>query len=349
MSDSRPGALPEFAVVLSAYDGAAHIDAQIESIKAQTAAGWRLYVRDDASRDDTYARLLHCARDEPRIQLQPADGLNLGPAASFGALLQIALDRGERYVFLSDQDDVWLPGKCARMVETMVAREAEVGAGVPLLVHTDLRVVDSDLSVIHDSFTELLRIDAMGELHARRLLLGNSVTGCATLVNAALLRCALPMPNVAMHDWWLAQCAATFGEVVFLDEPLVLYRQHGRNVVGARGLMARAGTVLRTPRAWWLESARRFLAGLHQVWTIRWRARARGLPMVEDMRQAIDVLWSGLAERGSLWSRISAARSSRGLPRSLPMRGLFLMRVALLPLLRARLGDERDGAMEPAP
>lgn len=349
MSDSRADALPEYAVVLSAYDGAAHINAQIESIEAQTAGRWRLYVRDDASGDDTYARLVECARGEPRIELQPADGLNLGAAASFGTLLQLALDRGERYVFLSDQDDVWLPKKCARMVEEMVAKEAEVGAGVPVLVHTDLRVVGSDLSLIHDSFTELLRIDAVGDLHARRLLLGNSVTGCATLVNAALLRCALPMPTVAMHDWWLAQCAAAFGEVVFLDEPLVLYRQHGRNVVGARGLLARAGTILRTPRAWWLESARRFLAGLHQVWIIRWRADARGLPMVSDMRQAIDVLWRGLAERGSLWSRIGAARRSRGLPRSLPMRGLFLMRVALLPVLRARLGDERDDTMEPAP
>jgi hypothetical protein len=203
--------------------------------------------------------------------------------------------------------------------------------------------------VLHESFTTLLRIDANEHMRALRLLLGNSVTGCASLVNVALLRCALPMPRVAMHDWWLAQCAAAFGEVLFLDEPTVLYRQHGRNVVGARGLGERAATILRSPRAWWLESARRFLAGLRQVWIIRSRARSRGLAMTQDVRQSVELLWAGLAEQGTtLASRLVAAGRSGALPRSLPMRGLFLARVALLPRLRARFGDERDGAAESA-
>jgi rhamnosyltransferase len=349
MSDS-PGLAPHaFAVVLSAYDGAAHVEAQVQSIVEQTARGWRLYVRDDSSRDDTYHRLEGLAAREPRMELLPPDGLNLGPAASFGLLLQHALDRGERYVFLSDQDDVWLPDKCERMMAAMRAHEEETGADMPLLVHTDLRVVDDSLQTLQESFTRYLRIDAAEEQRARRLLFGNSVTGCATLVNAALLRCALPMPQVAMHDWWLGLCAGAFGRVEFLDAPAVLYRQHGRNVVGARGLAARATTVLRTPRAWWLDSAGRFLAGLRQVWALRDRARARGLSMTEDVREAVELLWSGLAERSTLCSRMRSVARSRAWPRSLPMRALLLARVAFLPALRQRLGDERAGLARVGP
>ena len=333
-----------YAIVLSAFDGAAWLEAQLESIRRQSAQHWRLYARDDGSRDGTVERLGEWARREPRIELLANDGRNLGPAASFGVLLQHALDRGERYVFLSDQDDVWLPEKCASMLALMRDREAASGPDLPLLVHSDLRVVDRDLAPVHPSFVAQHGIDAKEEQRGMRLLVGNSVTGCAALVNAALLRCALPMPEVAMHDWWLAQCAAAFGELVFLDEATVLYRQHGANTVGARGLPERARAILHSPRAWWLASARRFLKGLHQDWVLRARADSRGLAMAAPVRQSLDVLWDGLAAAGGTsFSRMGAARRSGALPRAFVMRCLFLSRVALLPALRARLGDERKG------
>jgi rhamnosyltransferase len=332
----------EYTIVLSAYDGAPYLDAQIESIRAQTAREWRLLVRDDGSSDDTHRRLCEWAAREPRIDLLPRDGRNLGPAASFGVLLRHAVERDSRHVFLSDQDDVWVAGKCERMLAAMAAREAAVGSGVPLLLHSDLRVVGSDLAEIHRSFAALQQMDPADARAPARLLLRNSVTGCATLVNAALLRCALPMPGVAMHDWWLAQCAAAFGEVHFVPEALVLYRQHGRNAVGARGLLVRTRDTLRSPRAWWSESAQRFLAGLRQVWVIRARARAMGLRMVPGVERAADALWRGLGEGPmALRSRLAAAVRSGALPGPLPMRLLVLARVAALPRLRARWGDER--------
>jgi glycosyltransferase involved in cell wall biosynthesis len=333
-----------YAIVMSAYDGASYLEAQLESIRGQSAGHWRLYARDDGSRDDTAQRLREWARRDPRIEVLANDGRNLGPAASFEVLLQHALDRGERYVFLSDQDDVWLPDKCARMLALMREREVAAGRDVPVLVHSDLRVVDRDLAPVHPSFIAQHRIDAKEERRATRLLVGNSVTGCAALVNAALLRCALPMPEVAMHDWWLAQCAGAFGELAFLDEPTVLHRQHGANTVGARGLMERARAILHSPRVWWIASARRFLRGLHQDWVLRARARTRGLPMAAPVRESLDVLWEGLgAAGGTLLSRVVAAGRSGALPRSYMMRCLFLSRVALLPVLRDRLGDDRDG------
>ena len=336
-------AATRFAIVLSVYNGAAYLDAQLESIRGQSAGNWRLYARDDGSSDESGRRLREFALRDPRIEVIASEGRNLGPAASFAALLQHALDRGERYVFLSDQDDVWLPDKCAHMLALMLEREANLGRDVPLLVHSDLCVVDQDLSRIHPSFLSLQGIDAGDKRRAVRLLLGNSVTGCASLVNAPLLRCALPMPEVAMHDWWLAQCAGAFGDVAFLDSSTVLYRQHGKNVVGARGLLARATASLRTPRAWWLASARRFLQGLHQIWVLRSRARLRGLAVSPEVLRSVDLLSEGLAASRALHSRLAAVLRSGALPRALTMRCLLLARVVLLPLLRARLGDERKG------
>jgi glycosyltransferase involved in cell wall biosynthesis len=335
--------LTDYAIILAAYEGGAYLDAQIESIRGQSAAGWRLYARDDGSRDDTRQRLDGWAARDPRIEVLPSGGARLGAAASFGLLLQHALDRGARYVFPSDQDDVWLPRKCERMLALMHGREAILGTEAPLLVHSDLTVVDRDLAPIHPSFAAQHRLNAGAHGGAARLLLGNSVTGCAALVNAPLVRCALPMPEVAMHDWWLAQCAAVFGEVAYLDEPTVLYRQHGGNVVGARGMSGRAAAIARSPRAWWRDSAARFLKGLHQVWTLRLRARNRGLATARDVGESVEILWTGLAAgTAGLPSRLSAARRSGALPHAFALRILALARVALLPLLRARFGDERD-------
>lgn len=332
----------QYTIVLSAYDGAPHLDAQLASICAQTAKGWRLLVRDDGSSDDTHRRLRAWAAREPRIELLPRDGRNLGAAASFGVLLRHAVERGSRHVFLSDQDDVWVPEKCERMLGAMASREAAVGEGIPILLHSDLRVVGPDLAGIHPSFMALQRMDAADGRAPARLLLRNAVTGCATLVNAALLRCALPMPEVAMHDWWLAQCGAAFGEVHFVADALVLYRQHGRNAVGARGPLLRTRDMLRSPLAWWSASAQRFLAGLRQVWILRARARAMGWPMNPGVERAAEVLWDGIGEtRTGLRSRLAAVARSGALPGPWTMRALVLARVAWLPRLRARWGDER--------
>src|SRR5439155_22468886 len=65
-------------------------------------------------------------------------------------------------------------------------------------------------------------------------------TGCASLINRSLLEIALPLPPAAvLHDWWITACAAAFGTIRYLPEPLVLYRQHGRNAVGAASVWRR--------------------------------------------------------------------------------------------------------------
>ena len=86
----------------------------------------------------------------------------------------------------------------------------------------------------------------------RRLLVQNFVTGCTTVINRPLLRAAVPLPLVVMHDWWLALCAGALGQLLYLAEPTVLYRQHARNTLGAPGWRRLISESLRRPvELWW--------------------------------------------------------------------------------------------------
>ena len=69
-----------------------------------------------------------------------------------------------------------------------------------------------------------------------RLLVQNNVTGCTMMINRPLLEKALKLSNIsaiAMHDWWFSLVASLFGEISFIDQATIKYRQHGDNVVGA--------------------------------------------------------------------------------------------------------------------
>ena len=233
--DSPPAAA-ELFIVMSCYNGDRFVKEQIESIQKQTLKDWTLLVRDDGSADDTVPLVDELARRDPRI-VRISDGRGrLGPAASFGVLLERAFAAGARYVSLADQDDVWHPDKLQRGLALLRAREAVMGTDVPLLVHSDLTVVSEDLVLIHPSFLRFQGLLHVEDNPIRQLLVQNFVTGCSSVVNRALLGCALPFPSILMHDWWLALCAGALGEILFLPEATLLYRQHAANTVGATGL-----------------------------------------------------------------------------------------------------------------
>ncbi len=327
--------LPSYAIVLSTYNGAEYLAQQIESIRAQTQPSFRLYIRDDGSHDDTRAITARFAALDRRIVVVAGPTENIGAPASFGTLLAHAFACGEAYVFLSDQDDVWLPHKAEHMLGAVTRQEGRSGARGPLLVHSDLRVVSTDLAPIHPSFFAVQRLDPVEDTRPNRLMFRNAVTGCAALVNRALLEHALPFPRVAMHDWWLAQCAALFGEIVFVGEATVLYRQHRTNVFGARGVLGTVLQSLRAPR----RGARYFLAALDQLWELRRRARAATAPPTA-LQRLLDDLHAALApDRTTVTQRIRAVWGSGAQPRNVAAQALLATRLAVLPWLRARYGD----------
>ena len=198
------------SVCVPTFNGAPYIAAQLASILRSPRVS-EVLVSDDGSTDGT----LDVLRAIGDARVQVIDGPRRGLIRNYEALLARA--RGE-FVFLADQDDVWLPGK----VETMVAHLENAD-----LVVSDCTVTDVDLAVVNPSFFALRR-SGPGLL---RNLLRNSYLGCCMAMRRDLLRHALPFPErLPMHDWWLGLVGETFGRVAFIPEKLVLYRRHGANM-----------------------------------------------------------------------------------------------------------------------
>ncbi len=236
------------SILLAAYNGERFLPQQLASLRAQTV-DFRVLWQDDGSADGTLALLEAVSREDARFRPGKAQGLHLGAVGNF---LSLMAQDDAPYTALCDQDDVWHGDKLTRCVAAMEAAEALYGADTPLLVHSDSRLIGADGKTLHASFFAHQQWDGSAA-DLPRLLVQNNVTGCTVLMNAALRRLvvahAVP-ETLFMHDWFIALTAAAFGQVIFLPEALVDYRQHGSNVLGAsrHGLLRRGLDALRMPR-----------------------------------------------------------------------------------------------------
>lgn len=221
------------SVALCTYNGERYIKEQLESLMHQTMMPDELVISDDGSKDATLRIVREFAMQAPfpvRIYEQPS----LGTTANFSeAIAQCCGD----YIALCDQDDVWLPDKLLSSMEMIKSQEERWSPDCPLLVHGDLCVVNERLKVLQPSMMAAQGIcdePVMKDAFAV-LLVQNYVTGCTVLFNKALKVLACPFPShIVMHDWWLALMAAAAGQIGFLAQSHILYRQHGDNQVGAK-------------------------------------------------------------------------------------------------------------------
>jgi rhamnosyltransferase len=325
-----PATRPGVFVVLSAYNGARYIGEQIESIRRQTFRDWVLVVRDDGSSDGTAEIVEQFAGADSRVKLLRDGRGNLGPAASFGALLEHAATEGASYVALSDQDDVWREDKLEQQLDVLQANEASSGAGAPLLVHSDLEVVDSELRPVHPSYFQFQRLEAAPAEPLRSVLLQNFVTGCTTVINRALLRLAIPIPRVVMHDWWLAQCAAALGTIRVLPEATVQYRQHGANAIGSRGFAQLYWDAVRNPRRWWAQGGANFADAGWQICELAARLEAlpADAPMNPGARELVRQACAALYQAGP-WRRCREVSALGIRPRSLLAPIFFYLRILI--------------------
>lgn len=238
-------------IVMSTYNGERFLSQQIDSILAQTYQEWNLLIRDDGSSDRTPEIIAEYAAKDKRITFINADKRdNYGVIKNFYTLVKH--DQAD-YYFFSDQDDVWLPEK----LQTCLDEAQAYPSNSPLLVYTDLKVVNQDLEVINDS---MIRSQSH---HANTSLLQelteNTVTGGTMMINHALAELWTTTANLIMHDWYLALLASALGKLVYIDSPLELYRQHDSNVLGARTLSKRLKTWFKPHKLiskyWWLIDA----------------------------------------------------------------------------------------------
>lgn len=224
-------ASPTVEVLLATYNGERFLREQIDSILSQDYENLQVSARDDGSSDGTTTILNEYAKRFPdRFQIVQS-GLPTGSAKE--NFLQLMKTSTANYICFSDQDDVWLPNKVSRTMHAMIALEARRGSDIPLLVFTDLRVVDNKLKTLHGSFWKQAGIKPSSISSLAAILGHNVVTGCTTLINRRLLDMALCMPpEASMHDAWIALLTSAFGAAEIVWEKTVLYRQHDQNVVG---------------------------------------------------------------------------------------------------------------------
>ncbi|MDP6650767.1 MAG: glycosyltransferase family 2 protein [Gammaproteobacteria bacterium] len=234
---------PRIAILLATYNGSKYLAEQLDSILNQSYENFVIVVRDDGSSDDTVALLKNYAvRQADKFHLLDDDSTNRGASGSFSFLIEYvlqnkqALGLADAYMMFCDQDDIWYEDKIEKQVAVMLDVERDdVGAeACPVLIHSDLQVVSEQKSVIASS---LVRYQGL-EIDRNRfpnLVISNLVTGCTALINETLALKAVPVSKQAiMHDWWLALVASAFGKLIFLDTPLVHYRQHSSNTIGAK-------------------------------------------------------------------------------------------------------------------
>ena len=137
-------------ILLATYNGARFLREQLDSIVGQTYAHWRLLVRDDGSSDGTAAILEEYQRRiGERMQIVRDELGRLGPALNFGRLLRLS---DAAYATFCDQDDVWMPDRIEQLLAEMRRMERETGAARPILVHSDLQVIDEEGHEISRSF-----------------------------------------------------------------------------------------------------------------------------------------------------------------------------------------------------
>ncbi len=223
---------PVLDILLAVYNGERFLRPLLDSLLTQSFQDFRLIVSNNKSSDGTGGILEgYSGAFSGRLLVLPPPEMHLPSQVNFARVT----DAGDaQYVMYADGDDVWHPDKIERTLRAMEAAEQRYGTATPLLVHSDLRVVDEDLRCLHPSFWRYQFVDPRRTgLH--QLILQNCVTGCATMLNRALLELGRPIPpDACVHDHWYALVASAFGHIAAIREPLIEYRQHGSNVTGAK-------------------------------------------------------------------------------------------------------------------
>lgn len=236
--------MPDISVAMCTYEGAHFVTGQLESIAEQTLLPAEIVVCDDGSTDGTVALVQQFAARAPFPVRLHRNTDRLGVTANFSRAISLCAGS---IIALSDQDDVWVPEKLDRQVAVFMARPA-VSA-----VFSDAELVDGALRPLGRSMFDATHFSKRRQRRVRGgqaldiLLSRPTVCGATLAFRSSWRDLVLPIPPTGMHDEWLAVLLSAVGEVVALPEPLVRYRQHTVNQVGAppsmpRGRLARRRT-----------------------------------------------------------------------------------------------------------
>lgn len=200
---------------MATYNGEKYLEEQLNSILPQMEPGDELIISDDGSTDATLAIIKAYAAVDQRIKWLKGPGK--GVIANFE--FAITQSQGE-FIFLADQDDVWLPEK----VQTTLAffqKQPNID-----LVISDLVIVNEKLEVIEESYFDYRKVK-LGFIYN---IIKNKYIGAGMAFRGTLKEKILPIPaNVPMHDMWFGLIAAYKNKSAIIPQKLTLYRRHDSN------------------------------------------------------------------------------------------------------------------------
>lgn len=214
-------------ILLPTYNGEKYLKEQIDSILNQTYKNIRLIISDDCSKDSTPKILEEYKGKDERIELY-LQKENIGVVKGIEFLLKKVKSN---YYMLADQDDVWLPIKVEKSIETLKKENAD-------LVFGDLEVVDQDLKTMYPSFGDFMLLNRKINKYINSYkvnYLYNCVTGCTVLSKKEFIEKILPIPTESkylIHDHWIGLVVALNGKLAYMPEKYIKYRQHGNNQIG---------------------------------------------------------------------------------------------------------------------
>lgn len=216
--------MKSISVLLSVFGNSPYLPDFLSSLKNQTCGNFQLVYRQDGEGDvdDTLFNFndsVHLTNSE-----------HFGVVKSYNQLIAKAPDSD--YYMFADQDDIWYQDKIEVSRNAIQQAEDIFGANTPILIHSDLRVVDSNLKTISKSFVRYQSLKPCKN-DLKDLIIQNNATGCTMIFNRALRNIADIPEDAICHDWYMALIAAAFGKIIFLDCPLIDYRQHSCNFYGA--------------------------------------------------------------------------------------------------------------------
>lgn len=232
--NSSPQAL--VSVVVTCYNGAKYLAAQLESILQQSYPNLEIIVADDASSDNSRQLVEQYGAEDARIRLLPHVG-NLG--------LHKNLERGllaasGEYIAIADHDDIWQLDKIERHLQAL---NGKVGS------YSDSALIDSNGDSLGRTLFQTLNIKPTEQSASLvQLLFKNCISGHALLFHRDLLQWALPFEDSFIFDHQLALAAALAGGLSYIPEPLVLHRIHGGNHTNA-GLAGKSAEQLQLSKA----------------------------------------------------------------------------------------------------
>lgn len=200
-------------VLMSTYNGEAHLEDQIKSILDQEGVNVRLIIRDDGSKDNTVS----IAR---KYTDEIIEGENLGYRYSFLELIKNAPEAD--YYALSDQDDIWLPDKLITAVKSLQNREEICSNSKPALY------LCNRMDLINGEHYEAKELRGYREFPFNAFNNGNHIQGCTMVMNRklrAFLSSYMPYGLIVEHDVWIYQvCKSLDGVIIYNSKPFILYR-----------------------------------------------------------------------------------------------------------------------------